>query len=154
MLLGCAMLMAVGRTIIRLKYFRRLFIDDYILFFGVITLVSGTAIMFANFPLVYFQVQIEAGEVDFPSNFLEILVKDAKIQDSSTVLLCATIYSVKFSFLFFFRLLLQRMQKYYVWYWWAIFAVLIPSSIFSMVTGFVACPNLSETSLGRFRHPD
>ena len=43
------------RTIIRVRRFRRLYLDDGFLFLAVVTLVAGTGLMFVNIRYAYTQ---------------------------------------------------------------------------------------------------
>ena len=103
--------------------------------------------MYVNIPFAYMQEQVEARVQSPPANFMEALVVDQKTQNAAVVLLGVALFSVKFSFLFFFRILLQRTKKWYVWWWWTVFAILIPSSAIFIFSDFIACPYTGEAIL-------
>lgn len=148
-LFGLAVILAAVRTVIRVRHFRRLYIDDGFLFLAVAALTAGTGLMLVDIPYAYLQEQVEAGVEAPPPNLMDSLLQDQKVQNAATVLIATTIFSVKFSFLFFFRLLLQRTKKWYIWWWWTIFIILIPSAALFMFSDFISCPYTGEAVLSK-----
>ena len=146
-MLAIAILLAVLRTLIRTYKFRRLFLDDAFLFLATITLIAGTVLTHLDFPYLYLQVNVELGLESPPPDFEQQLVVDEKLQDAATVLLGVTVFSVKFSFLFFFRGLLRRVQNLQTW-WWCVLAVLIPTAGVCICSDFISCPVFGESVLG------
>lgn len=69
-----------------------------------------------------------------------------KWYNASMVLTWTAIYSVKFSFMFFFRKLVSRVRSLEI-YWWAILSILIPSAAFSAFFSFWICTDFSMTYL-------
>ena len=108
-----AILSAAARAFIRIFYLKRVNVDDYFFFLAVATLMVGEGISFSNIRTSY---RIEAIR-----------------------LFCwATIISVKFSFLFYFRGLVDRWYKMEIW-WWFTFAVMVPTAAISIAATFTAC---------------
>ena len=151
-MLGVALLLAFGRTYIKVNKFRRLFIDDVLFLLAAIFLVAGTIIMFLTLPYNQTEVDVGAGVEIPPPDLTHQLDFDVKFQDASTFLLNASIFSVKFSFLFFFRLLLQGTTKLRIW-WWSVFIFTIPCAIICMCTEFMVCPAFGDRIMGKYTLP-
>ena len=83
-----------------------------------------------------------------PPNFLSFIIETEKFTDAITSLLGASIVSVKFSFLFFFRALLRRQKKMMVW-WWCIFAIMIPTAILMVFAFLIICASWNQEVFGR-----
>ena len=132
---------------IRLRLFRRLFVDDSLFFLAAICLVAGTVMVYIDCPYLYTQFSVESGVQPPPSNFIEQLINDQKTQDAAVVLLCVSIASVKFSFLFFFRSLLRRLKSMTIW-WWCVLAVHIPAAVVMICSSFMSCPDFGARVLG------
>ena len=148
-MLAVAVIVAVGRILARIRKDHRIYVDDGFFFFAIVGLIAGTALVFVDIPYVYLQEDVEAGLRAPPANFVFQLLHSEKIQDAASVLLAATIFSVKFSFLFFFRHLL-RLQKKLMWYWWFILVILVPSAAVFMFSDFIACDYFDERIICEF----
>ena len=138
-MLGVAILLAFGRTYIKLVRCRYLFVDDWLFILANILLVAGTIVIFLALPYSHAVLNVEAG-VEAPSpDLIPHVDLVITFQATSLLLLYSSIYSVKFSFLLFFRLLLQGTGKLRVW-WWLVFIFTIPCAILCICGGFIACP--------------
>lgn len=112
-------------------------------------LIAGTGTIFVDLPYVFLQVQVEAGEQPAPPHFVEKLVESQKTQYAAVIFLATTIFAVKFSFMFFFKQLLPRTKKWYMWWWRFVFALLVPSALLFMFSDFVSCPYFGEDILSK-----
>lgn len=108
--------------------------------------------MFIDVPYIYLQEDVEAGLRMPPADFLKKMIHSEKIQDAGTVLLATTIFSVKFSSLFFFRHLL-RLQKKLMLYWWLICFIIVPSAAVFMFSDFISCDFFDERIVVRCTSP-
>ena len=142
-LLGAAVVVAVARVLARLRKEHRLYFDDAFFFLAAICLIAGSTLTFIDIPYIYLQEDVEAGLQTPPANLLTQLIYSEKIQDAATVLLTATLFSVKFSFLFFFRHLLRH-QKKLTLYWWFVCFITVPSAAVCMFSDLIACPYFDE----------
>ena len=95
--------------------------------------------LYLDVPYLYLQEDVEAGLRAAPADLVPQLIHDEKLQNAATTLLGTTIMSVKFSFLFFFRHLIQRQKRLLIW-WWCNFAFLIPTAAIVIFSDFIACP--------------
>lgn len=109
--------------------------------------MAGTITVFLALPYNQTEVDVGAGVEAPPADLTHQLDLDVKFQDASSVLLNASVFSVKFSFLFFFRLLLQRTGKLQIW-WWCTFIITIPCAVICMCTEFMVCPAFGDRILG------
>ncbi|MCJ1361371.1 hypothetical protein MMC16_000470 [Acarospora aff. strigata] len=144
--LGIALILACGRIYIKISKYRRLFVDDYLFIAANVFLVAGTILYFLVLPYNQTQVNVAAGIIPPPPDLLQQLDLDVKLQDSASLFINAAVYTVKFSFLFFFRLLLHRTKKLQVW-WWCVFIFTIPCMMIAMCTNFMACPAFGDRIL-------
>ncbi|MCJ1404627.1 hypothetical protein MMC11_007853 [Xylographa trunciseda] len=142
-LLGAAVVVAVARVFARIRKEHRLYFDDAFFFLATICLIAGSTLAFIDIPYIYLQEDVDAGLQKPPANLLTQLINSERIQDAGTVLLTTTLFSVKFSFLFFFRHLLQH-QKKLMLYWWFVCFITVPSAPVCMFSDFIACSYFDE----------
>ena len=100
-------------------------------------------IAFSIKDLVYLQIYVGLGwEKPGPDFFTEMLEFEKRIQVASA-LTWSSLYAVKFSFLFFFRNLIQRLKPLEVW-WWVVLACVIVCGAASIPLAFIICSNFTE----------
>ncbi|MCJ1390184.1 hypothetical protein MMC18_003042 [Xylographa bjoerkii] len=132
-LLVLAVLCVIARTAIRL-YYKKLYEDDYFLFLGTASLISGAVVRLCA---------IIANQKIDPLAPPEVELKQALgviwLNTMPQILSSLTIYCVKFSFLFYFKGILRRQPKTTKWWWCVLFVLIIvaPPSIFA---NFISCP--------------
>ena len=117
---------------------RHVAVDDSFFFLAITTLISGTTILYLDIPYIYLQEDVEAGLRAAPADLVSQLIQSERLQDAAATLLGTTIVSVKFSFLFFFRGLIQHQKKEMIW-WWCIFVFLIPTAAILMFSNLISC---------------
>ena len=98
------LVIAVGRIYTKISKFHRLFVDDGFFILATILLMVGTALQQVALPYGQTPINVGAGVESPPPDLVQQLVKNLIFQTSSIILLYASVSSVKFSFLFFFRL--------------------------------------------------
>ena len=149
-LIGIALIVAIGRTIIRARTFKShgLTIDDGFFLLAVITFVAGIVITYIDMPRWYLQEYVAAGLAIAPPDYIPYLIYGERLEDAVTSLIGATIVSIKFSFLFFFRGLLRQQRKLLIW-WWCIFTVLIPTAFIMLFAIFVVCAYWNQEIFGQ-----
>ena len=151
-LLGLAVVSAVGRTFARFYKFHRILLDDAFFYLAVVTLIAGTGLTYADVPFIYLQEYVEAGLLKPPPDLVPRLIHSEKIQDAATVLLVCTVFSIKFSFLFFFKLLIRQQKKLMIW-WWTVLVLLVPIAAVVMVSDFIACSYFDDRIFGKSSSP-
>ena len=146
--LGVATIIAVARLVIRVHVFRRLFIDDYFFLLSVAALISSSGLFFALTGPLYLAEQVEAGIAAPSLSFLEGFAHIANIAYAAEVLAWVTIYTVKFSFLFYFRSLIKRIPKIRT-LWWTVFIFCIPTAAIAISAPFIECPHVGAEVIGK-----
>ncbi|MCJ1283213.1 hypothetical protein MMC26_002541 [Xylographa opegraphella] len=141
--LGIAIILSVARMYIKVNKFHRLYSDDWFFLGAVCFLIAGTTMVFLTLPYNQTEVNVGAGVEAPPPDLTHQLDFDVKFQDSASLLLNASIFSVKFSFLLFFRRLLERTGKLQQ-YWWFAFIITIPCAVVCMCTEFIVCPAFGD----------
>ena len=132
--------MVIIRTITRLTNRHRIYLDDILLLFAFIGLSATTGLLYyIGYKLWY----VEAAEFD-PTVFLSV----AELLDSansipyiyaSIELAWSCIFFVKFSFLALFRLLIRRLSRSIIIYYWFVVWFCIVTWMFLMGGLFIEC---------------
>ena len=148
-MLALALIATAVRTYVRLSKYRRSLADDGFFYAAALFLTAGTGVLYKNVDLLYFQSSIQAGLLVTPSDLVAKFAEDAKLQTAVGFLLCAAFFSIKFSFLFFFRHLIWQSNRLMTW-WWIVVAILIPTSGVFICSDFIFCPYFDERILGGF----
>ena len=146
--LGIALVAAAGRTFARIYRFHRVLLDDLFFYLATVALIAGTGLTYADIPLIYLQVNVQAGLQSPPADLVQQLIHSLKIQHAATVLLVTTVFSIKASFLFFFRFLIRHQKHLMIW-WWIVFALLVPIAFVVTFSNFIACDYLDERIFGK-----
>lgn len=129
---------------IRLIHQKRLSLDDAFLYFAVICLCAAVGLLLHFTEAMYFnQALFLDSSAEFPSNYQALVDflehKFHKTSAAYLILAHTTIFSVKFSFLFFFRVLVRRVRKMIV-YWWTIFGIMIVAWVVTLIVDILPCP--------------
>lgn len=146
------MILALGRICIKFNRFNRFFVDDAFFILATVLLVAGTVTVFLVLPYNQTEVNVGAGVEAPPADLTHQLDLDVKLQDLSSVFLNGCVFSVKFSFLFFFRLLLQHSGRLQIW-WWCTFIFTIPCAVICMCTEFMVCPAFGDRIMSAYFTP-
>ncbi|KAL8895006.1 MAG: hypothetical protein Q9207_008335 [Kuettlingeria erythrocarpa] len=145
-MLAIAVLVAIARVAIRTKLNRKVYLDDGLYFFAVVTLVAGTIMTYIDIPYIYLQQNVQSGAQQPPADLIQQLIHSVKIQDAAVVLLSSTIFAVKLSFMAFFRSLIRRLRKLEIW-WWCVLVIVVPSSVMLVISNFITCGYFDERIL-------
>ncbi|MCJ1372174.1 hypothetical protein MMC20_003396 [Loxospora ochrophaea] len=103
--LGVAILAAASRTILRIRQFHSIDVDDGFLILSVIAFSAGTGVVYLARDTMYLQSEVMLHMVDPATipNFRDQMLYSQKLNESSSVLIWTAIFAVKFSFVFFFQ---------------------------------------------------
>lgn len=125
---------AATRMALQLRYQRRLRADDYFLLFATLSLTSGMVLMFSILSSLYTSQEKasnpEKTQIN-PSHF--------KIVYALPTLAWTTIFCVKFAYLWFFRLLIDRLRSLTI-YWRVVVAITSISYPLCASSSYMACP--------------
>ena len=145
-----AIITASVRIATRIKYHRKLFVDDAFLIFACLALTTLFASVLYYTPATYLAAAILDGQsyqgssaspTSVPLGALISTYRKAQLLRGSFAWL--TIFAVKFSFLSFFRTLTVRLPRLFL-YWKSIVVVTVFSCVFSVVCGFIGCADFDD----------
>ena len=141
MLFVVAILGVCGRFYIRIRIQRAFAIDDGILLFGLCSLICAEALLFVCKDDMYLveAFLLRPSQATIPNNFLDMSFAYQKFITVALLMLWFTIASVKFSFLFLFRKLIDRVRPLVI-YWWVAVAFNTVVVAFGISNYFVPCP--------------
>ncbi|KAI9824019.1 MAG: hypothetical protein M1826_007552 [Phylliscum demangeonii] len=126
LLFGLAMIAATARFVVRVRLQRRLLLEDIILLFACALLIAGSGLLYHDMEMVYLQEALVASSrPDFdrlPKDWLRKTILNQKTVWAYLVLSSSAIFAVKFTFLSFFRALVDRQQKM-LRYWWVVVVI-------------------------------
>ncbi|KAL9030669.1 MAG: hypothetical protein Q9196_001235 [Gyalolechia fulgens] len=131
-----------ARFYIRVVIQKQFSSDDGILLFGIACLIVAIGLLLNYIDEMYIVETAESGNlvsVSLPANYIEQSFDYQKMATIALVLTWCSIVSVKFSYLFLFRRLINRLPGMMA-YWWiaAVYNGLI--SVYGAVVYVVACP--------------
>lgn len=134
----------IGRIIARLttaSSHRRLYLDDALLCFGLLTLSGATGLLFLTVRTIFIS---EAAATDptfeIPPTGFASLLTTLPIADSLFCLCWTTTFAVKGSFLALFRLLIARTGRGIKRYFWCTVAITTLSWMYFVSEVFILCP--------------
>ena len=132
------MMAAVVRTVLRLRNHRRLFVDDIFFLLACLFLTAATIILYEASPQIYFK------HSDWlllrPEVLHKRLVRYQRMFFSYTPLSWAAIFAVKFCFICFFRVLVDRL-RFMIIYWKIVVAVTAVCFCFCASETAIKCPH-------------
>lgn len=143
-LFAIAIITASSRVFIRRRLLiQRFQIDDWLLLLACICLTSETILLFITIPHLYFVQNLGKSPSLGVSISIERILEEIKwFQRGDCAFLVVTwmaIFFVKFSFLFFFRRMIDRLRKIVI-YWKVIVVANLFIFVFSVLEGFLVCP--------------
>lgn len=150
LLFAMAIITASVRTAIRIKYHRRLFVDDAFLIFACLALTTLIASVLYYTPTIYLAAAISDGQLykgssapptSVPPGALILKYRKAQLLRGSLAWL--TIFAVKFSFLSFFRTLTDRLPRLFL-YWKVVVTVTVFAFVYCVACGFIGCPDSDD----------
>ena len=140
-LFAVAILTAIARIAIRLRYRKRLFADDAFLFLAVACLCTSMALLFVFGPSMWLIEETVTVQLspELPPDFMYRAVVYQKLAYTYISLVWMTIFAIKFSFLFFFKNLVRCIRSMTI-YWWVITVVTGVVWAFGIAQPFISCP--------------
>ena len=137
---GISVVLILVQLFIRIHTRRKLYLDDYVLLFGLACLGVASYFGFTHSRPVFVhqatrikpKIIATVGELMNQQNSLKIL-------DSFLALIWTTTFSVKFSFLIFFKQLIDRVSRRITIYLWIVLAFTVVSWMFIVSEPFILC---------------
>ena len=136
---GIAIIAATARVYIRIFHIKHIHADDYLFFVAILTLIAGAGLFYVFIEEFFLMRAISEGRTLPASDFMQ-KVSDASTCNLVAKLLCwTTIFSVKMSFLLYFRALVDRLHRVELW-WWFNIVVFVPVAALSISGPLITCP--------------
>ncbi|KAF2231925.1 hypothetical protein EV356DRAFT_578818 [Viridothelium virens] len=133
---------ALFRAVIQLRKRKRFDIDDCLVIFGWMPLTAATAVLSWGVSSIYEIESVETNPANIQvigSNFLPLLNTCQIVYHVFITLTWATIISVKFAFLYFFRQLVRQLPRLRI-YWIFTIATTTVVSVYCLAISFITCP--------------
>ena len=143
LVLYCVAVLGVcARFYIRIRIQRAFSLDDGILLFGLacLTCAEGLLFVFRDDMYLIEAILMRPGQTVIPKNFMDSAYSYQKWVAATLLLLWMAIASVKFSFLFLFRKLIDRLRPLVV-YWWIVLAFNLVAVFLGISNYLLACPH-------------
>ena len=121
--------------------------DDYLFFVALATLIAGVGLFFAYIGTSYTFYAVAEGKVQPPLDFLQEIENASTYAEIAELLCWTTIFMVKFSFLFYFRALVNKLPVMEVW-WWFNLVLFVPIAGIMIPGTFIVCPHTGSSVIG------
>lgn len=137
---GLSLISVAARVAIRIRTRRSLFLDDYVVVFGLACLIGATGVLYydMNNIFVFDALDRQPGLLTYIAPEINRLLLSLKYLDVFLALIWTTTFAVKFSFLAFFHQLIDRVTKIRVYYWTVVTITLL-SWAFFISEPFILC---------------
>lgn len=133
---------AAARTSTRFYRFRKITIDDIFLVLAVLFFAASTVVIHISKPLIYHLSYLNLGLLIPIGNFNPIALRYSILDNLATIFVWSSLFSVKISFLLFFKQLIERVRHIQIW-WWIVFSLVCAAAPVNMFMGFFICPNFT-----------
>ena len=132
---------ASARFYVRIRIQKQFSIDDGVLLFGIACLISAMALLFTFVDKMYLVGALENGipMVQLPADFIEQAFDFQKLVVIALILTWCSMASVKFSYLFLFKKLINRVRSILI-YWWFVVVFNALVAAYGASVYIVACP--------------
>ena len=135
---------AASRMTLQLRYQRRLRADDYFLLFATLSLTVETVLTYLVLPTLYTS-QAKALNLNADPKNIQLDLTPFRIIYALPTLGWTTIFCVKLAYLWFFRLLIDRLRSLTI-YWRVVVAVTFISYPLCASSAYMNCPGAAHDS--------
>ncbi|RYP77926.1 hypothetical protein DL769_003299 [Monosporascus sp. CRB-8-3] len=125
------LLFLIFRLAVRIRSFRKLYSDDYLVIAAWLMLLTSTIIWQSKLYLLYWQYDVTFGRAPYTEEFIAAYATFMPQVTTWTVLFYSCLWAVKFSFLMFFRRLGSEIKAHKVW-WRVVFILTLAGWIASV----------------------
>lgn len=138
---GIAVVTIIVRLAIRIFTRSKLYLDDYLLLFGLACLGAATYLTYSFSSMIFLSNASRLDPSVLPT-FSELarLTGSLKIIYSFLAMIWTTTFAVKLSFLVFFKKLIDRVSKQINIYYWIVVVFTVVSWMFIVGEPFILCP--------------
>ena len=151
---GLAIMAAITRSLTRFRTAPKYTLDDALLLFACICLITATALLFKLIPRVYLDEELDFKGVisqPFPvSDITKELVLATRLRHTYTFTSWLVVFAAKFCFLSFFRALIDRVRHLII-YWRIVVVITFIFGGFACCETFIACPRIGASSCETLR---
>lgn len=139
------------QSVIRIRTRYKLYTDDYVLIFGLICLGAATCLVFTSSRSIFLYSAIRIKPKIIPTIGELMQVQNAmKIIHSYHAIIWTTTFSVKLSFLIFFKRFIDRVSRRITIYLWTVAALTVVSWIFIISESIIVCLHFGSDGGGSF----
>lgn len=141
MLTGLAFFVAFVRLALRLKFRKKLLLDDVFVLAGVISLAVSIGVLTQYYETLFKTEALNTDPtVKFSYDEALPMLEAPKLFDTYLAFLWTSVYAIKFSFLVFFRTLIKNVSRKLDIYYWFIIVFCIISWVLAICMPFMLCP--------------
>ena len=129
---GLLLVSVAARAGIRIRTRRSLFLDDYVVVFGLACLIGATGVLYYDMDSIFVFDALDRQPALLAYIALELnrLLLSLNYLDVFLALIWTTTFAVKFSFLAFFHQLIDRVTRIRVYYWTGVTLTLLSWAFF------------------------
>ena len=140
--MALAIAFTVARTVIRYHVFHQFSADDGCVYLA-LTMLLSMGVMYQLIIPVMFEIDVVTMGIAPSPGFMERASFFLRLQFAIIVLFWTTLWAVKFSFLFFYKQILQGLPGPMRW-WWASTLFTIVTYLGAWVTQLLSCQPISD----------
>lgn len=135
------------RVAVQIKNRRRIFLSDAFLVFACACLCAGTGLLYPLTESLYLEQALAENpfSVALPPDFTNYLLTSLKFLFAYQTVMWTVVFSVKFSFLSFFRPLVRRLAKLQTWWKVTVVTTALAWGLCA-VDVFIICPHFDLSS--------
>ena len=153
-LLAVCLISVAARFYVRFGVQKQISVDDGFLVVALCCLISAMTIMYTvTVDRMYLAEALTLGlpDADLPPDFLQQAFHFQKWVTVTLMLVWCAIMAVKFSFLFFFRNLINRIRPLII-YWWVITVYNVAVLGYGVTVYYLACPHYYSIKACKSNH--
>lgn len=144
---------AAVRTTVRIRSKGRLFLDDALLIFACLALVVASVILQTQLGTVYFAAELvslyRSGVLPEDVDINSVIASYHIVQYAHGTMGWLTVYAVKFTFLSFFRQLVDRIPRLEC-YWKCVVGLNIVAFLYCILYIAAECPHQTSASVSKY----
>ena len=138
---GLAITTMIARLALRIMTRHKLYLDDFVLLLGLACLSAATYLIYTFSHTIFLSNAVRLDpSITLTLDEITQLINSLKIIYSFLALIWTTTYSVKLSFLIFFKKMISRVSKKIIIYYRIVIVITIIAWMFVVSEPFILCP--------------